>query len=238
MQRTWPRVVLIILFTLIAGGAVVSSAIALTAHVPKVHGPSSFPSVTADTRPPVAAFIGDSYTVGVGASEHSKRWTTMVAASQGWQEDNLGRGGTGYLAQAGVAACGKADCPDYRGMLAQLITLDPDVVVVAGGQNDQLLDPARVKIAIQTFYRDLRKVLPSAQIVVVGPSSPGPHPGRRITAIDDQVRASASAIGAVYVSLLQPSVIVTAPNLAAEGAVGNAVHAAIAARVETVLANS
>ncbi|HWU46765.1 MAG TPA: SGNH/GDSL hydrolase family protein [Humibacter sp.] len=200
-------------------------------------GPTAFPSIVADTRPPVAVFIGDSYTVGVGAVDHTKRWTTMVAASQGWQEDNLGRGGTGYLTEAGVKACGSAHCPNYLGMLAQVITINPSVVVVAGGLNDQLQDPEREKIAIETFYRDLRKGLPSAQIVAVGPSSSSRDPGRRLAAINNEVRGSAAAIGAVYVNLLAPSVITTDPALMTKSKIGNATHAAIAGRVEDTLEN-
>lgn len=161
----------------------------------------------------------------------------MVAASQGWQEDNLGRGGTGYLTEAGVKACGSAHCPNYLGMLAQVITINPSVVVVAGGLNDQLQDPEREKIAIETFYRDLRKGLPSAQIVAVGPSSSSRDPGRRLAAINNEVRGSAAAIGAVYVNLLAPSVITTDPALMTKSKIGNATHAAIAGRVEDTLEN-
>jgi lysophospholipase L1-like esterase len=174
----------------------------------------------------------------VGASQHSKRWTTLVAASQGWQEDNLGRGGTGYLTTAGIAGCGRVVCPDYQGMLSQLITLNPPIVVVAGGQNDQLQDPTREKAAIEGFYRDLRKGLPSAQIIAVGPSSPDPVPGRHLVEINDQVRTSAAAIGALYVDLLHPSVITSRMVLADKTHVGDAGHAAIAARVEVALKRS
>src|SRR4051812_899287 len=42
-------------------------------------------------------FIGDSYSAGVGNSDHSKRWTTIVAKAEGWREINIAKGATGYL---------------------------------------------------------------------------------------------------------------------------------------------
>lgn len=233
--QRWSRALLVAGFAILAGVAVAASGAALTARTPHLTGPTSYATVKAATTPPVAAFIGDSYTAGVGASAKSKRWTTLVAASQGWEEDNLGRGGTGYLTTAGLQGCGRAVCPNYQGMLSDVSALKPDIVVVAGGQLDQVQDPAKESAAIAAFYRSLRSRLPDAKIIAVGPSSPDATPGTHIDAIDKEVRAAATAIGATYVELLHPSVIAPSMVLADNTHVNDAGHAAIAARVEAAL---
>jgi lysophospholipase L1-like esterase len=85
--------------------------------------------VDGPTRP-VAAFIGDSYTEGYAASSEDTRWTAIVSRRLGWVECNLGRGSTGYLTSSPKG-------PNYLGMIDQVVNVRPDIVVVAGGQNDK-----------------------------------------------------------------------------------------------------
>jgi hypothetical protein len=89
--------------------------------------------VTPDTRP-VAVFIGDSYT-------QPGTWPEVVAEAQGWQMLNLGSGSTGYVARStGKTAqkgCGRDVCRSFVEMADIAIEQQPDVVVVAGGRNDQ-----------------------------------------------------------------------------------------------------
>ena len=82
---------------------------------------------------PKAAFIGDSITAGHGASSEQTRWTSLVSQRMGWIEHNFGRGGTGYLATSSREGCGLDFCPNYLGMLNDVVSSDPDIVVVAGG---------------------------------------------------------------------------------------------------------
>lgn len=182
---------------------------------------------------PVAVFLGDSYTAGVGASGQNVRWTSLVSKAEGWRETNLGRGATGYLTTADVNGCGLQFCPNVREMVQSAIDEDPDVVVVSGGQNDFPLWSSRgteVRAAIDDVYASLRRALPSAEIIAVGPSTTGTVEGP-VVEMDAVVRAAAKKHHAQYVSLISPDVITPGMVLADGGHVDDAGHAAIARRV-------
>jgi lysophospholipase L1-like esterase len=190
-------------------------------------------AVDALTDGPVAVFIGDSYTQGHSASEPGRRWTSVLSAAQGWQEVNLGRGGTGYV-MTGTTGCGLEFCDRYGGMIDDAVAADPDIVVVAGGQNDRRARAAEVGRAVDGFYADLRAALPDAAIVAVGPTSPwGPTPF--LDGLDARVASAAATADAHFVELYAPDVI--EPSfVAADGIhVGDAGHAAIAGAVATAL---
>ena len=56
------------------------------------------PTVTQPPAPkPTVAFIGDSYSAGMGATLMENRWTSVLSRDQGWTESNFARGGTGYV---------------------------------------------------------------------------------------------------------------------------------------------
>lgn len=199
-------------------------------------GPIPTFTSTPDVRP-VAAFLGDSYTHGTGASSPAKRWTSIVAAKEGWQEVNDGEGGTGYVATSGVEGCGQTVCPAYADRVSDLVKQQPDVVVVAGGQNDFGKfgnDPEGVTAAVNDVYSALRAALPHARIIAVGPSIPS-DVDAPATGLDRAVRDASKSIGATYVSLLDPDVIT--PNMLRPDKqhVEDDGHAAIAARVIAAL---
>jgi len=196
------------------------------------------PTTTA-TEPDVAVFLGDSYTQGWGASEPIVKWTTLVAYDAGWTEVNEGQGGTGYVTTAGVASCGQADCPAYPDRVAGIVAAAPDVVVIAGGQNDRwalATDPALVQAAVDRTFSLLREGLPNARLIAVGPSTAEPAT-TMITDLDGWVRAAADRVGAEYVSLLDP-VVIQGAMVASDGVhVNDAGHRAIADRVLATVRN-
>jgi acyl-CoA thioesterase I len=127
--------------------------------------------VTPDTRP-VAVFIGDSYT-------QPGTWPEVVAEAQGWQMVNLGSGSTGYVARStGKTAqkgCGRDVCRSFVEMADIAIEQQPDVVVVAGGRNDQ---GHKIDQAAGELFHTLRAGLPNARIIAVQPMwAAGPYPG-------------------------------------------------------------
>lgn len=149
------------------------------------------------------AFVGDSYTAGAGSSP-GQRWTTQLASSMGWTEENFGRGGTGYLATAGKEGCGLDVCPNYHQMLADAVKAKPSIVVVAGGRNDHHYELAAIDEAVRGFYADLRSALPKATILVINPlwdSTDAPSELAEIAAI---VKVEAAKVGAKYVDIGQP----------------------------------
>ena len=181
----------------------------------------------------VTVFVGDSYTHGTGASAPDRRWTTLLSAREGWTEINLGQGGTGYVATAGAAGCGRPFCGDYRSQVDAAAAARPGRVVIAGGQNDLgafARNPTEVGAAVLTTVRLYHERLPGVEIVVVGPSVPGAVTPAA-TAFDHAVRVAAQDNGADYVSLLDPPVITPDMVVADRAHVNDAGHQAIASRV-------
>lgn len=186
---------------------------------------------------PKAAFIGDSITAGYGASSEPMRWTSLVSQKMGWTEHNFGRGGTGYLATSSREGCGLDFCPNYLGMLDDVASSDPDIVVVAGGGNDMpefVSNSGPVSRAITDTFNGLRKRLPNARIIAVGPFA------RDVTssviAFDLVVQDAARAIGGEYVSLIAPNPVVQEDMFLADGAhLNDSGYAAIADRISSVL---
>ena len=188
---------------------------------------------------PVAIFLGDSYTQGYGASNVNTRWVTLVSKAKGFKMVNLGRGGSGYVTVAGIEGCGLARCPSYPEMVPLAIDAEPQptTVVVAGGQNDFIefaRDPEGVTAAIKKTYADLRKGLPKARIVAVGPSTPW-DVSSSVVAMDKAVQEAAASVKASYVSLISPNVV-KPDMITKDGAhVTDAGHKAIAERVIAAL---
>ncbi|WP_158437810.1 SGNH/GDSL hydrolase family protein [Naasia lichenicola] len=180
-----------------------------------------------------AAFIGDSYSQGNGASSESLRWTSLLSAREQWKEMNFARGGSGYISTSGVTGCGLAYCPSYLEMVPEVIASRPDIVVVAGGQNDfddLEMDRYAEGSRIAAVYRALRDGLPDALIVAVGPSTPGLVAGA-VVELDSEVQDAAGAVNGIHVSLSEPNAISRA-SLGPDGVhVDDSGHAAIAARV-------
>ena len=197
------------------------------------------PSPTPE-KPPVVAFIGDSYTTGYGTTDPTLAWASLVAEQEGWKALNLGRGGTGYLTTSGVNGCGKEYCPNYQEMVTDAVNARPDIVVVGGGQNDFTLfseDADAVRAAIGATFTALREGLPDARIIAVGPSIPAATPGGpTATAFEAAVKDAVEAVGGSHISLLDPPVFTDAMILPDNAHVDDAGHAAIAARVEEALA--
>jgi len=184
---------------------------------------------------PTAVFIGDSYVSGAGASDLGHRWTSIVSMYKLWTEENIGIGSTGYALAA--PGCGAERCGSFEEMAGYAVTLNPPVVVVAGGTNDFdefVRDPTAIVNAIYNTMGTLRTGLPTARIIAVGPSSAGAVPPF-VTAYEGVVRDAVNAIGGEFVSLTDPDVV-DESMLDPDGVhVDDKGHAAIAAAVEQAL---
>jgi lysophospholipase L1-like esterase len=195
--------------------------------------PLPSPSPSAESDEPVAVFLGDSYTEGWGATEPSTRWSAIVAAESDWVEVNQGQGGTGFVTTAGLGGCGLDFCPTYLDRVPDVIAANPDIVVIAGGQNDLVSlsnDPDAVRAAVNETYDLIRAALPDARIIAVGPSIAQPNHAL-INELDTWVQAIAERVDADYVSLIDPVVIRT-DMVEVDGVhVNDKGHRAIAERV-------
>lgn len=158
--------------------------------------------------PTVAVFIGDSYTAGAGSEQGG--FVPIVARGRDWQSVNLGRGGTGFVTKPdqapaeAQAACGRDYCESYLEMIPAAVAAAPDVVVVSGGRNDTVADPAVAASAAELFFATLRTSLPEATIVVVSPLWDSDEPPRELGLLATAVRRSALSVGADYLDIGQP----------------------------------
>lgn len=216
--------------------AIFAVAVVGVALTPDRQAPAATSRVAPSPAPtasklPTAVFMGDSYTQGVGASTVDKRWTSVLSVKEGWQEVNLGRGGTGYVTTS--TSCGLPACPAYPAMVADAVAAKPQTVVVSGGQNDFAAyskDPAAVEAAVRQVFQKLRAALPDVKIVAVGPSTPYGLE-KTVTALDASVQREAHAVGAAYVSLISPNVVAPEMLTADRSHVNDSGHAAIAKAV-------
>ncbi|MFJ3406637.1 SGNH/GDSL hydrolase family protein [Promicromonospora sp. NPDC090134] len=165
--------------------------------------PSPSPSPVAE-KEPVALFVGDSYTVGQGATSPELRWSTLVSEKMGWRELNVADGGTGF-----VKGNPELDKLNYPAQLRSVPQGSVDIVVIAGGQNDfkdLRAEPGPVFEAVADTYALAVQRFPDAEIVSVGPSTPWAV-GLEARALDSAVRAAAAEAEATYVSLLDPNIV-------------------------------
>lgn len=148
---------------------------------------------------PVVAFLGDSYSQGIGASTSGSRWTTLVSASMGWSELNLAEGGSGYT----TTYLGQKT--DYAIKLDVIAAAQPDIVVVSGGRNDYEAGTSSVTGAVAaSLFAAIRSVAQNAELVVTRPIWDSTRPPAEFATLVDGVQGAASNAGARYLDISEP----------------------------------
>jgi lysophospholipase L1-like esterase len=109
-------------------------------------------------------FIGDSFTEGSGHGFRHQSWGWEASHRLGWQDVYMsGLGSTGYLQTLSSRVKFRdrivSDCINYT----------PDVVVIAGGQNDTSFSTASVEAEAETLFDQIKTALPSAKLIVCSP---------------------------------------------------------------------
>jgi lysophospholipase L1-like esterase len=140
------------------------------------------------------AFYGDSYTLGIGASSITRRWSTIVCAERGWREFNPSVNGLGFVRNR--RNFGDGDLP------SQIIASNPDIVFVTMGLNDNFgfaTDADRIRVQISTDLEYLRLALPIARFIVVEPFWYTDDRPDSLSIITGWVKAAAEFIDADYV---------------------------------------
>lgn len=148
-----------------------------------------------DPHATVAAFYGDSYTLGTGASSPDKRWSTIVSRERGWTEFNPSVNGLGFINNR--REFGDGDLPDL------IIAEHPDLVFVTMGLNDNFsfaIAPEAIHEQIGDDLTRLRDALPEARIVVVEPFWYTDERPASVDTIIGWVRDAADGIGADYIA--------------------------------------
>jgi len=140
------------------------------------------------------AFYGDSYTLGIGASSITRRWSTIVCAERGWREFNPSVNGLGFVRNR--RNFGDGDLP------SQIIASNPDIVFVTMGLNDNFgfaTDADRIRVQISTDLEYLRLALPIARFIVVEPFWYTDDRPDSLSIITGWVKAAAEFVDADYI---------------------------------------
>jgi lysophospholipase L1-like esterase len=145
---------------------------------------------------PTVAFVGDSYTAGLGATSLAEGWPTIVAKARGWRLELLGVAGTGF---ANNGPCGGHSA--YADRIGDVVQTDPALVIVEGGLNDFGASRASERDLIVSYVNDLRHRLPAAQVVLVGPIAPIPSARPQV---EETARAFHDAASRLQVRLVDP----------------------------------
>ena len=182
--------VVVVAFSGIVGWQIGSRSEAPQAAPPPVSIPDSVP---------VVAFLGDSYSKGIGASSNGQRWTTLVSAAMGWSELNLAEGGSGcttsYLGQK----------TDYGMKLDVLAAAQPDVVVVSGGRNDYEAGTASVTGAVaSSLFAAIKAAAPNTEVIVTSPIWDSTKPPADFATLIDGVKAATASAEARYLDIGEP----------------------------------
>lgn len=150
----------------IAVGVVGVSAIIIAAAARPAPSSSIDVAAPVPTVKPLAqkiAFLGDSYTDGAGAESKDQGYTTfaLTGGLSCLVSAVFGEAGTGY------ANAGSQGGEPFTERVDQVIEARPDIVVVQGSTNDH--NPQTTQAAANTVFSELRKGLPKATIIALGP---------------------------------------------------------------------
>jgi lysophospholipase L1-like esterase len=140
---------------------------------------------------PVVAFIGDSWTEGVGATA-LRGYSVLTAEQLGWEYQGLGVGGSGYVQP------GRGSTFDQR--VERAVATDPDVLVVQGSLNERRTPLAQLEPATLITLEHLRSAVDRDAVVLIVGSSYTPGTDRAvIDGINDTIEAAAERAGFAFV---------------------------------------
>jgi len=143
---------------------------------------------------PKVAFYGDSYTLGTGATDFDKRWSTVISQARGWNEYNPSVNGLGFINNRGFPP---------RDLPGDVIASEPDIVFVTMGLNDNFSYSSasdEIKAQITTDLDRLKTELPDARFIVVEPFWYTDERPESVEVIIGWVRDAAAAIDADYIA--------------------------------------
>ena len=160
--------------------------------------PSHPPLLTTAPRGATVAFVGDSFSVGVGAPSPEQRWTTLVCKHIGWQETNVAISGQGYLV-------GRESGSDYAGQLKQAVAAKPDLIIISGGWNDishghNADETAAAGRALFAAAQQSR-----VRTVVISPLAPASGPPKELSKLAELLAKEAPAHGLEYLDMGMPA---------------------------------
>jgi lysophospholipase L1-like esterase len=145
----------------------------------------------------VVAFLGDDWTAGVGASDTTKRFTTLVASDLHLVERNFGVAGTGYAKSSDARG-------PYSARVNAVVAANPAVVVVSGGRNDASDDAATASEHVHALFATLHSKLPGAVLIAVAPFWGDSDLPPEMVTLGQQVEQGVTDAGGTYLDVPDP----------------------------------
>ena len=143
---------------------------------------------------PVVAFLGDSWTVGVGATG-SDGYAPRTAALLGWSYRNFGVSGSGYSVPGPYDSL-------FAERIAPLAAAHPDVVVVQGSLNERGSTAGALAPAAEETLAELRTALdPGTPVLVLGASYNPGTPDATMDWINAAVADAAAGNGLPFIDV-------------------------------------
>jgi acyl-CoA thioesterase-1 len=159
--------------------------------------------------PPVAVFIGDSWTSGARSTDGAG-FVRPLANAERWNVVNLGVSGAGYIVykdqdpKQALSTCGKDYCPMFPELISVAKRYNPDVIFVSGGRNNVDSPPDLIRSSIHRFYFRLRDTFPRATIYAVSPIWDDDPPPETLPIVATAVRRNVTTIGGTYLDAGEP----------------------------------
>lgn len=124
----------------------------------------------AKPTPPLKRVVwcGDSFVEGVGTLSTWQGFAARAGALLNVDSHFDASGGTGYVS-TGPPQWHRSP---YGDRLANIVQVNPAMVVIYGSTNDAKYPPQDVAVAARRFWSAIRQALPRAKIVVIGPIRP------------------------------------------------------------------
>jgi lysophospholipase L1-like esterase len=179
---------------LIAVAAVLTIGIFVTIGINRTSSDETVAETPGTGTGETVAFYGDSYTLGTGASDDNKRWSTIVSEERNWREINPSVNGLGFINNR--TTFGPGDLP------SMVIDVDPDIVFITMGLNDNFSydrSAEQINSQITDDFTRLADALPNTRFIVVEPFWYTDERPASVEAISGWVRDAADAIGAEFI---------------------------------------
>jgi lysophospholipase L1-like esterase len=159
------------------------------------HQPLPPASVAGGT--PTAVVVGDSMCTVTAPAGSSIAFPSVIGRLLGWRVTIDAVAGSGFSAPAGR----EGSRPSFASRVRAITGDAPAVVVVALGSDDADAGVSAKVVRAQATVglQDLRRRLPAARVVAVGPLPSGGTPSPAQQAIRDAIRAAAQTAGAQFI---------------------------------------
>lgn len=153
---------------------------------------STRPAVTIADDAPTVTFIGDSWSVGRGATD-LYGYAPRTADQLGWHADVLGVGGSGY------SVPGPHDNV-FAERIGAAVATRAEIIVVQGSLNERHSTPEALARAATATLADLRaRADPGTRILVIGACENPGTPDTTMHWINEEIGAAAEKAGLPFV---------------------------------------